>query len=499
MALELSGELAKNLLELAPDATVVVDDGGKIVFANAQIERTFGYGPSELEGRSVELLLPQQLRDRHVAHRGRFVERPKPRRMGDGSILFGRHKDGHDFPVEISLSPVQSDGGTLVVAAVRDATSRHDAERELVEANRAKSRLLAGASHDLRQPVQTLTLLNQAALRQAGANPKLMSILTQQQVALGSISALLASVLDVSKLDSGAVEPATLDCAIKDVFDRLRSDFAPLAEDKGIAFIVEPTREGARTDPELLRRMLGNLVSNAIRYTETGSVRLACERRGDTLALAVADTGIGIPSDDLAKVFEEFYQVDRGPRRPEGLGLGLSIVRRLAVLLGHKIEIESSVAKGTTFTITVPRVELAAGAAEGAADSAAAPSKGRVLIVDDEAPVAHATSLLLELEGFVVSVASCKSEALERIRSVAPDIIVSDYHLRGDETGAEVVDAVRSRVGKPVPAIFVTGDTSKLARASTQIVNTTLLSKPTQVDDLLAAIHRHLGTSATHA
>ena len=499
MALELSGELAKNLLELAPDATVVVDAIGKIVFANAQIERTFGYAPSELEGRSVEMLLPQQLRGRHVAHRAQFAERPKPRRMGDGSILFGRHKDGHDFPLEISLSPVQTEAGTLVVAAVRDATSRHDAERELVEANRAKSRLLAGASHDLRQPVQTLTLLNQAALRHAGANPKLMSILTQQQVALGSISALLASVLDVSKLDSGAIQPAVVDCAIKDVFERLRSDFAPLAEDKGIAFVVEPTREGARTDPELLRRMLGNLVSNAIRYTESGRVRLACERRGDTLALTVTDTGIGIPSDDLAKVFEEFYQVDRGPRRPEGLGLGLSIVRRLAVLLGHKIEIKSVAEQGTTFTILLPRAELPLTAADDAANASAASHRGRILIVDDEAPVAHATSLLLELEGFEVSVASCKSEALERTRAAAPDIIVSDYHLRGAETGAEVVDAVRTRLGKAVPAIFVTGDTSKLARASTQIVNTTLLSKPTQVDDLLAAIHHHLGNTAACA
>jgi PAS domain S-box-containing protein len=498
MRIELSGELAKNLLELAPDATVVVDAEGKIVFANAQIERTFGYAASELEGESVELLLPRQLRAQHVTHRAQFAERPRPRRMGDGSILFGQHKDGHEFPVEISLSPVQSEGATLVVAAVRDATSRHDAERELVEANRAKSRLLAGASHDLRQPVQTLTLLNQAALRHAGPNTKLTSILAQQQVALGTISSLLASVLDVSKLDSGAIQPAIVDCAVSDVFDRLRSDFEPVADDKRISLIVEPTDEGCRTDPELLRRMIGNLVSNAIRYTEQGSVGVACERRGDTLELTVSDTGIGIPREDLAKVFEEFYQVDRGPRRPEGLGLGLSIVRRLAVLLGHKIGIDSVVAKGTTFTITLPRVELTASAHKAAAADAAL-RKGKILIVDDEASVAHATSLLLELEGFAVQIASCKSEALERTRSASPDLIISDYHLRGDETGADVVAEVRKHLGADVPAIFVTGDTSKLARASTRIVNATLLSKPTQVDDLLAAIHRHLGHSGAQA
>jgi PAS domain S-box-containing protein len=497
MALELSGELAKNLLELAPDATVVVDARGRIVFANAQIERTFGYAPRQLEGQPVEMLLPEALRSRHVTHRALFAERPKPRRMGDGSTLFGKHKDGHEFPLEISLSPVQSEGGMLVVAAVRDATSRHVAERELVEANRAKSRLLAGASHDLRQPVQTLTLLNQAALRHVGPNTKLTSILNQQQVALGTISALLASVLDVSKLDSGAVQPAIADCAINDVFERLQSNFWPLADDKGIALRVEPTDEGGRTDPELLRRMLGNLVSNAIRYTDKGSVRVACEREGDSLLLTVRDTGVGIPSDNLAKVFDEFYQVDRGPRRPEGLGLGLSIVRRIAALLGHKIALESVVNEGTTFTIRLPRVELPATATQRATE-AAARHKGSILIVDDEAPVAHATSLLLELEGFAVRVANSKSEALEHTLAAAPDLIVSDYHLRGDETGAEVVDAVRARVGAPVPVIFVTGDTSKLARAGTQISNATLLSKPTQVDDLLAAIHHHIGGNVKH-
>jgi CheY-like chemotaxis protein/anti-sigma regulatory factor (Ser/Thr protein kinase) len=309
---------------------------------------------------------------------------------------------------------------------------------------------------------------------------------------------LLASVLDVSKLDSGAVKPAIVDCAINDVFDRVRSDFGPLADDKGIALRVASTTEGGRTDPELLRRMLGNLVSNAIRYTDQGSVRIACERHGDTIALTVRDTGIGIPADNLTKVFDEFYQVDRGPRRPEGLGLGLSIVRRLAALLGHKIAIESIVAEGTTFTITLPRAELAASAAERVTE-ATARKKARILIVDDEAPVAHATSLLLELEGFDVRIASCKSEALEHTRLAAPDLIVSDYHLRGDETGAEVVREVRERVGAPIPVIFVTGDTSKLARVSTQIPHATLLSKPTQVDDLLAAIRDRIDEHSAQA
>jgi PAS domain S-box-containing protein len=492
MTIKLSDELSKNLLELAPDATVVVDGQGTIIFANAQVARTFGYSPAELMGQPVERLLPERFHSAHVQHRARFALQPKPRSMGDGLTLFGQHKQGHEFPVEISLSPVQSREGPLVVAAVRDVTVRRDMEQGLIEANRAKSRLLAAASHDLRQPVQTLTLLNQAALRHSGPNAKLAEILRQQQRALDTISQLLASVLDVSKLDSGAVKPAIGDCSISDVLDRLRSDFEPLADEKGIRLVVEPTAEAGRTDPELLRRMLGNLVSNAIRYTATGSVLVTAAGKGHQLVITVRDTGIGIPFEEVHRIFEEFYQVDRGSQRPEGLGLGLSIVKRLASLLDHRIGVESIVGQGTAFTVTLPRVALAATAAQADGGAAAEAAKGTILVVDDETAVAHATSLLLELEGFDVRVANGKNEALTHVASAAPDVIVSDYHLRGVETGADVVAAVRVQLRKNIPAIFVTGDTSKIANAETKLGNATLLSKPTKVDELLGAIQRYI-------
>ena len=492
--MKLTAELARNVLELAPDATVVVDRDGMVVFANAQVERTFGYAPQELAGAPVDLLLPARFRPNHKEHRARFALQPKPRAMGEGLTLFGQHKAGHEFPVEISLSPVGTDDGVLVIAAVRDATVRRDTEQGLIEANRAKSRLLAAASHDLRQPVQTLTLLNQAALRHAGSHPKLMEILEQQRMALGTISQLLASVLDVSKLDSGAVKPTIENCPIDRVFDRLRSDFGPHADEKGITLLVESTVETGRTDPELLRRLLGNLLSNAIRYTAHGKVRVDCRRASDHLAIVVRDTGVGIPRDELDKVFDEFYQVDRGPQRPEGLGLGLSIVRRLASLLNHKIGMESVVDEGTVFTITLPRATVEERAARGANATASSAVRGKILIVDDEAAVAHATSLVLELEGFEVRVANGRNEALDRIEKMRPDLIVSDYHLRG-ETGADVVAEVRTRLGVEIPAIFVTGDTSKVARAGAKLGNATLLSKPTQVDELLRAIHGYLGAA----
>jgi two-component system CheB/CheR fusion protein len=241
--------------------------------------------------------------------------------------------------------------------------------------------------------------------------------------------------------------------------------------------------------------MLANLLSNAIRYTATGSVRLSCRRSGERLAITVRDTGAGIPARELGKIFEEFYQVDRGSQRPEGLGLGLSIVRRLAALLGHEVDVESTLGQGTAFTITVPRVALAASAARPTTKAASGGARGKVLVVDDEAAVAHATSLLLELEGFEVRIASCMSEALEMSRVARPDLIVSDYRLRGGETGAEVVNEIRRDAGAPIPAIFVTGDTGKVAAESATLAHTTLLGKPTRVEDLLAAIREHLGAT----
>jgi CheY-like chemotaxis protein len=315
----------------------------------------------------------------------------------------------------------------------------------------------------------------------------MLGLLERQQLALDSMSALLASVLDISKLDSGGVTPSPIACAIQDVLDRLRSDFEPQAADKGLELAVERSAEGVRTDPELLRRLIGNLVSNAIRYTHRGQVRISCIRRGDELAIEVRDTGIGIPPDQVERVFEEFYQVDRGTQRPEGLGLGLSIVRRLQLLLGCGVHVESAVGKGTTFRVTIPHAELVHCAVEDSASGRAA-TGGRVLIVDDEHPVAEATSLLLEIEGFEVSVASSAKEALDCLRAFSPDVIVSDYHLRGGETGAGVVAAVRAHLGIFVPVIFVTGDTARSALTTSRIENALLLNKPVRADDLLGAV-----------
>lgn len=493
--MQLSGELAKTLLELAPDPSVVVDDRGVIVFANNQTEQAFGYRPAELIGKPVEALMPERFRKIHPEHRARFSAEPHPRPMGAGLVLYGVHKSGREFPVEISLSPVKTSTGLFVVSAIRDATVHRDTERQLVEANRAKSQLLAAASHDLRQPLQTLNLLNRVAAGQAGDNAPLKDLLARQQRALDSMSALLSSVLDISKLDSGAVVAQVEVCRIDGIFDGLRSDFEPQAAEKGLDFLVTSSPEAATTDPELMRRLLGNLLSNAVRYTERGAVRLACLVDGSKLRIEVGDTGSGIAPAEIDRIFDEFYQADSGAERPDGLGLGLSIVRRLSALLGCDVAVESTPGKGTVFTVVVPRAK-AVGSTARAADAASEHAGGHILIVDDEPAVAEATGMLLELEGFEISVASCTREAVDGAGRRAPDLVVVDYHLRGSDTGIDVVSALRDFLRTPVPALFLTGDTGKSALAHTKVEHSHLLSKPARADELLAVIHQMLAVPA---
>jgi len=245
-----------------------------------------------------------------------------------------------------------------------------------------------------------------------------------------------------------------------------------------------------------LRRLLGNLVSNAIRYTERGEVRLKCSVRGDRLDLEVSDTGVGIDADQLDRIFEEFYQIDRGSRRPEGLGLGLSIVRRLAELMQLELGVRSTPGEGTTFTVTVPRCAPPLPHDEGKRPAAPA-AGGSILVIDDEPAVAEAMSLMLELEGFDVRIASCEREALEQAGERAPDLLISDYHLRGGETGLGVVTALRRALDAEIPAVFVTGDTARTAIDAAALGRIRMLTKPLQGDELLETINAELTRART--
>jgi two-component system, sensor histidine kinase len=489
--MDLPGELARSLLDAAPDPMVIVAADGMITFANTQIHETFGYEPADLVGRSVECLLPPRFHGQHPTHRDRFFARPVVRPMGAGLELYGLHKDGHEFPVEISLSPIRTTQGLLVISAIRDVTSQRAAGRQLAEVNRAKSRYLAAASHDLRQPLQALNLLTAAALRNTTDGSLLKTIVERQQRALDSMSGLLNSLLDISKLDAGLVAPEVTHFAIDDVFASLRSDFEDQARERGLVLIIESSNDAAHTDRGLLEQLLMNLVANALRYTSDGCVVVRGRRNGEKIDFEVVDTGVGIAAPELDHIFDEFYQVDRGARRPEGLGLGLSIVKRLATLLGLTIDVKSAPGKGSVFKVSVPAGQMPMKLASQLPVTGMVRAK-HVLVVDDEPAVAHATSLLLQTEGFNVAIASSVQEALASVSACAPDVIISDHHLRGGETGAAVVAAVRDALHAEIPVVLVTGDTAR-AVADHGLSNAELLTKPLHGDKLLEAIHRQLG------
>ena len=494
--MDISDELATQLLNAAPDPTVIVDQQGTIIYANARVTNVLGYSNQELVGQTVEVLLPKRARGAHPGHRERFFSQPNARAMGDAFDLYALRKDGVEIPVEISLSPVVTSNGTLVSSAIRDISAQKEIAQQLVEANRAKSRFLAAASHDLRQPIQTLNLLNRAA-KSAATDAAHQDIIEKQQKSLDSMSNLLNALLNISKLEAGIVKPDITDCKVQNIFETLNAAFEAQAKDKGLDLIIDACHGVARSDARLLTQILENLIANAIRYTRVGLVRLRCVHDVPGIRIEVMDTGLGIPADELACIFDEFHQVNSGSSRPEGLGLGLSIVKRTAELLGCSVGVESSLGKGSSFYVDVPAGTLSGiESTQTEQREIMAATGGRVLIVDDEPAIVDATSMLLEMEGFEVSSAASLEEVQATIGDMTnpPDLLITDFHLRSGETGLEVISTVRDRFASNIPVILLSGDTSNRIVLN-ELKDITFFTKPVDVDALLIKVHQLMGDS----
>jgi two-component system, sensor histidine kinase len=506
----LNTQLLADLVEFAPDAMLIVDAAGKVLYANQRVSDLFGCRREEIVNQSVDLLLPERFRARHAGHRRHFAEDRRTRPMGAGLDLLGRRWDGTEFPVEISLSPLR-DG--LAAAAIRDVTDRKRVEKELIKAreladrareeadraNQSKSRFLATASHDLRQPLQALSMLH-GTLRRMDATPASQEALSQQGLAIDAMKRLLNALLDISKLESGAVKPQPCVFPLKKLFDQLRTEFAAAAEVKGLALEVEDTAIFTRTDPALVEQLLRNLLSNAIKYTRSGLVELRARATPAGVHVEVRDTGVGIPEDQLSFIFDEFFQVGvaRNTTR-EGYGLGLAIVQRIAKLLGLHVDVRSQLGKGSTFSLQLPQTsQNAVDCRTDSADSDQQPGKtvqsGKILVTEDEPAVLRATRLLLELEGYQVIATANREDALDHAREHPNiDLVVSDYHLKEDQTGLDVISAVREVLARNIPAILVTGDTSSAIRKLPRDAGLRLASKPIDADELLMLIHELLG------
>ncbi len=487
----------RTLLESAPDAMIIVDQRGKMTVVNGQAESMFGYDREEMLGQSIEMLLPERLRSVHKSHRKGFLKGPELRTMGDGQELIGLRRDGAEFPVEISLSPVSTSSGMFVSSVIRDVTARKEMENEIIEArreaeraNNANSAFLAAASHDLRQPVQALSLLN-GALRRTVKDERALEMIDSQQHSLTAMTNLLNSLLDISRLDAGAVTPDFEHFPMQRLIDRLSAEFDRQAQHKGLEFHAEGCDAVLRSDPNLLAEIIQNFVSNAIRYTDKGTVSISCNEVEGYCCLSVRDTGIGIESDQLRDIFREFHQCKSRGATKEGFGLGLAIVSRLADLLDHKISVSSQPGVGSEFSVMIPVVAEPSEIADETEmhHSSNGDASGLVVLIEDDVNVADAWGLLLEAEGYRVATAASAKEAKALMYHIAdpPALLISDFHLLDGSTGVEAVAAIREHFDEEIPAFVVSGDTSKVVKDARLLDNCTLMSKPVDTGRLLTA------------
>ena len=346
-----------------------------------------------------------------------------------------------------------------------ELVTRLTKEKEAAEkANIAKSKFLAAASHDLRQPLHALSLLA-GALAERIHYKEVKDIVDKMRAAVAALENLFNALLDISKLDSGVLQPCVEDFHLQPLFDRMENDYRPEAEQKGLSFAVDNCSDlVVRSDTILLERILRNFVSNAIRYTNAGSVHLTTRQEGDRIAIAMKDTGLGIPQEKQGVIFDEYVQLDNPERdRDKGLGLGLAIVSRISQLLGHELQLNSLEGEGSEFTVYVPVGDNANIKQPGAT---ALPEFNqdlqgmRVLVIDDEKAILDALKVLLVGWGCEVITAETVAEARQELQghNIEPEAILSDYRLRENINGIEAIKAVEAMLGREIPALLITGD-----------------------------------------
>lgn len=366
----------------------------------------------------------------------------------------------------------------------------------LVEAaNAEKSRFLGAASHDLRQPMHALGLFASALerdLRSTAHYPNVISMVR----AVDALEDSFGAMLDVSRLDAGVVQPTLQTFPIRDVYRRLHMHCAGQADERGLSLRFKAGGKLVTSDPQLLERILSNLIHNSIRYTHAGGVVVVTRERGPQTSIEVWDTGVGIASENLPKIFDEFYQVENAGRdRTRGLGMGLSIVKRLVLLLAHQLEVKSTPDRGSVFRVLLRRTELAElpSMVLGADTIPAALDEDRtVLVIDDEEAVRRGMNELLSSWGFAVLLAGSIAEACAAVRrhSGVIDVVVSDLRLAGDEDGLQAIVEVRQQYGAPLPALLITGDTSPEQVKRVHESGHAVLFKPVRARDLFSALRR---------
>ena len=408
--------------------------------------------------------------------------------------------DGHWYIRRVLPYRTGENGVDGVVITFSDITSRRQsadalaaAKRDADRANIAKSRFLAAASHDLRQPLQTLVLL-QGLLARTSEPEKQQQLVARLGQTLDAMSGMLDTLLDINQIEAGIVPVNVVDFPVNDMLDGIAGEFSYHVEAKNLALRTVGSWSVIRSDPDLLAQMVRNLVSNAIKYTSNGKVLLGCRRHGRMLRIEVWDTGIGIPETEIRSIFDEYHQVDNAAReRSRGLGLGLSIVRRLADLLGHRIEVHSRPGKGSAFAIEVPLISTQTTIvaehrtrSEERRAGGTGHRRASILLVEDDVDLREILASALAAEGYFLRSAADASSALDLVKQAhsPPQIVLADYNLPNGVDGLELVRRMRAHLGSQLPAIILTGDISTEALREIASQDCAYLHKPVKVEEL---------------
>lgn len=484
--------LARQIFENAFEAIFVSDLEGRLLEVNAEACRLAKYSREDmLRLRNVDIVAQEEVKrissELEVADAGGVNENRWLLLCSDGSTV----------PLDLV---VQRLPGDRYLAIGRNLTEREKIQKELAQArdaaeaaNLAKSRFLASVSHDLRQPIQAISLL-QEALRHTGLNERQKHINNNLALAIQNLGGMLDALLNLSRLDAGAVNPVPEVRACKTLLHALDPEFWPLARAKSLQlrFFYIHGPASVLVDPRLFQSLMGNLVGNAIKYTERGGVLIGLRRRGGQALIQVWDTGIGIAPEKTEAIFEEYLQIGNHERdHSKGLGLGLSIVRRLARLLGTEVVCRSRPGRGSVFEFSLPLVEASpatptAQVAYATALTAPLPT-GRIVVLEDDGMVSQALALNLTALGMHVSTFSSAEAALS-----SPDVhdagcYISDYRLPGIN-GLEFLEIVQQRSTTPIKAVILSGDTSPDQIKLNPATGWTVLHKPIELEQLLAAI-----------
>jgi signal transduction histidine kinase/CheY-like chemotaxis protein len=356
-------------------------------------------------------------------------------------------------------------------------------KNEADNANLAKSKFLAAASHDLRQPLYSLGLFT-AVLDESTDDPKLKEVVEQIDLSVKSLQEMFDVLLDISQLDAGLISAEISNFSLQPLMTKLSREFTPVAQACGLRIVWPVTSHIVSSETTLLEQILRNYLSNAIRYTDNGVITVSSELVNDKVVVSVADTGQGIPADKHQLIFQEFYQLENPERnRSKGLGLGLSIAKRAADLLNHSVSIESVIGKGSTFSVSLPHANEETLLPVDITEDNVVPDTDSnifVVVIDDNDSIRAGLKSLLNLWGYKVVVYQDSADAIQGLasQSAVPNVLICDYRLPGEKTGIEVIDSIKSLYGNEISALLITGDTEKQHLQNLDSADAQVLFKP---------------------